>query len=108
MEPLCAKPRQHGRRRMSLADHLRVVATNWWRILAVAVVVGAITYVVSNSQHRVYESSTLLTIAPGLGNDATANLTADELSFRAQFYAAIADTTTIAGPAAKEAHLNIT
>ncbi|MDQ1521427.1 MAG: hypothetical protein QOI55_2500, partial [Actinomycetota bacterium] len=93
---------------MTLADHLRVIATNWWRILLVAIGVGALAYLYSSSQSNVYESATLLSVAPGLGNDQSATLTSDELSFRAEYYAAIARTTAVAGPAAKVAKLPIT
>jgi uncharacterized protein involved in exopolysaccharide biosynthesis len=92
---------------MSLADHLRVVAANWWRILLVALAVGAAIYFYSNSLDRVYESSTLLSVAPGLGSPDTNNLTSDELGFRAEYYANIASQSRIAVPAAEEAKLNI-
>ena len=35
---------------MTLADHLRVIATNWWRILLVAIIVGALVFLYSNSE----------------------------------------------------------
>jgi capsular exopolysaccharide synthesis family protein len=92
---------------MTLADHLRVIATNWWRILLVAVVVGALAYVFSSSQDNVYKSGTLLTIAPGLGNQDTQSLTSDELGFRAEYYAAIGRQRGIAGEGAKIAKLDI-
>src|SRR5689334_20280823 len=93
---------------MTLADHMRVIATNWWRILLVAAAFGALAYLYSNSQANVYESATLLSVAPGLGNENSQNVTSDELSFRAEYYAAIARTITVAGAGAKRANLNIT
>src|SRR5690349_21283687 len=92
---------------MTLADHLRVIVANWWRILLVAVVFGALAYFYSNSQDRVYASSTLLNTAPGLGNDQTQNLTSDELAFRAEFYANIAKTPAVAGSGALNSHLKL-
>ncbi|MCU1427142.1 MAG: capsular exopolysaccharide biosynthesis protein [Actinomycetia bacterium] len=92
---------------MSLADHLRVIATNWWRILIIAAVVGALTYFYSRSQPKSYDSATLLSVAgnPGNGNDI--NVTPDALLFRADYYAAIAKSSS-AGAGAKAAHLNMT
>jgi capsular exopolysaccharide synthesis family protein len=92
---------------MTLADHLRVIATNWWRILLVAIVVGALVFFYSNSQDKVYESATLLSVAPGLGSEDTNNLTSDELGFRAEYYANIASQARIAVPAAENANLDL-
>jgi capsular exopolysaccharide synthesis family protein len=91
---------------MTLADHLRVIATSWWRILVIALVFGALAYAYSNSQDKVYESSTLMSVAGGLGNDTNAP-TSDELSFRADYYAQIASTRPVAGAGAKAAGLPI-
>ncbi len=92
---------------MSLADHLRVIATNWWRILIIAAVCGGLTYFYSHGQPKSYESSTLLSVAgtPGT-NDA--NVPSDALLFRAQYYAAIAKSSGVAGKAAKAAGLAMT
>jgi capsular exopolysaccharide synthesis family protein len=92
---------------MTLADHMRVIATNWWRILLVALAVGALAYLYSNSQANVYQSATLLSVAPGLGNENQQQVTSDDLAFRAEYYAAIARTSTVAGAGARRAHLNI-
>jgi capsular exopolysaccharide synthesis family protein len=91
---------------MSLTDHLRVITANWWRILLIGIVVGALTYGYSKSQPKVYASSALLNIVPGLGNTNTQNLTADELAFRAQFYGTIGTSKANASAAAKCANLN--
>jgi capsular exopolysaccharide synthesis family protein len=91
---------------MSLTDHLRVITANWWRILLIGIVVGALTYIYSSSQPNVYASTALLNIAPGLGNQDTQSLTADELAFRAQFYGTIGTSSANAYAAAKCAGLD--
>jgi capsular exopolysaccharide synthesis family protein len=91
---------------MTLADHLRVIATNWWRILLIALAVGALAYLYSNSQDDVFKSGTLLTVSPGLGGEEQ-TISSDDLSFRAEYYAAIGRTQTIAGRGAKTAKLDI-
>jgi capsular exopolysaccharide synthesis family protein len=92
---------------MTLADHLRVVATSWWRILLIAVIVGALAYGYSNSQDKVYDSTTLLSVASGLGNNSSDSQSSDELSFIADYYSQIATTRPIAGAGAKAAGLPI-
>jgi capsular exopolysaccharide synthesis family protein len=92
---------------MTLADHLRVITTNWWRVLIVAVVAALLAYLYSSSQDNVYASHTLLSVAAGLGSDQTLGLSGDELALRADFYAAIAKTPTVAGQGAKNAKLDM-
>jgi capsular exopolysaccharide synthesis family protein len=92
---------------MTLADHLRVIATNWWRILAIALAIGALAYGFSNSRDKVYQSGTLLSVAPGLGAPDQVQLDQDALSFRAEFYARIATQRQQARAGAAEARLDI-
>jgi capsular exopolysaccharide synthesis family protein len=92
---------------MTLADHLRVITQNWWRVLIIAVVAALLAYLYSGSQDNVYSSSTLLSVAAGLGSDQTQGVSGDELSLRADFYAAIAKTPTVAGAGAKNAKLDL-
>ncbi len=51
---------------MDLADHLRTIAANWWRILLIAVIVGAGVYGYSKQQTNTYRASELVSVAPEL------------------------------------------
>jgi capsular exopolysaccharide synthesis family protein len=92
---------------MTLADHLRVIAANWWRILLIALVFGGLAYAYSSSQDKVYRSAALLSVAPGLGDPTQPVIGSDELAFRAEFYANIARQRNVAGDGAELAELDI-
>jgi capsular exopolysaccharide synthesis family protein len=85
---------------VDLADHLRVLRTNWWKILVVAAIVGALSYGYSRSQPKVYAADQLLSVA---SQDVTSTQAVDpnQIDFRASFYAAVGNTPAIAA-AAKE------
>jgi succinoglycan biosynthesis transport protein ExoP len=80
---------------VDLADHLRVLRSNWWKILIVAAIVGALSYAYSRSQPKVYQANQLLSVA---SQDVTSPQTVDpnQIDFRASFYAAVGNTLAIA------------
>ena len=97
--PACTKPAKSALtlRAVDLADHLRVVRSNWWKILIVAVIVGGLSYAYSRSQPKVYAADQLLSVA---SQDVTSAQTVDpnQIDFRASFYAAVGNTPAIAAP----------
>jgi polysaccharide biosynthesis transport protein len=90
---------------VDLADHLRVVRTNWWKILIVAVVVGGLTYAYSNSKPKVYAANQLLSVASQDVNSAQ-TIDPNQIDFRTTYYAAVGNTPDIA--AAAGAHEKLT
>jgi succinoglycan biosynthesis transport protein ExoP len=87
---------------VDLADHLRVVRTNWWKILVVAVVVGGLAYAYSASKAKVYAAHQLLSVA---SQDVNSSQTIDpnQIDFRTSYYAEVGNTPAIATAAlAKE------
>lgn len=93
---------------MDLADHLRVIASNWWRILLVAVVVAAATFGWSQRQEEIYEAGILLNIASTDVVDPNRLISEDQLDFRASFFTELAKTETIAEAAVAEHDLGMT
>jgi capsular exopolysaccharide synthesis family protein len=79
---------------VDLADHLRVLRANWWKVLIAALIVGALSYGYSRSRPSVYEAKQLLIVS----NQDTSqqNTNADEVDFRSSLYATVANTSTIA------------
>lgn len=75
---------------MDLADHLRVIGANWWRILLITLVVGAAIFTYSSAQDDVYEAEILLNVA---AKDIYTNnqLSDQQLTFRANFYARVVE-----------------
>jgi len=90
---------------VDLADHLRVVRTNWWKILIVALVVGGLAYAYSRSKPNVYAAHQLLSVA---SQDVTSSQTIDpnQIDFRSTYYAAVGNTPDIASTA--RAHEKLT
>ncbi|MCZ7534841.1 MAG: polysaccharide biosynthesis tyrosine autokinase [Acidimicrobiia bacterium] len=86
---------------MDLSDHLRVVVANWWRILLVAAVVGVGTYAWSNNADPVFTAESLLSVAGDDVLDPQTSTTQDQLAFRAEYFAEIGMTSTVAGRAAE-------
>jgi capsular exopolysaccharide synthesis family protein len=80
---------------VDLTDHLRVLRANWWKVLIVAVVVGGLAYGYSSTRPNVYEAKQLLSVA---SQDVTSSAAVDpdQVDFRASFYAAVANTPSIA------------
>jgi capsular exopolysaccharide synthesis family protein len=90
---------------VDLADHLRVLRSNWWKILIVAAIVGGLSYAYSRSQPKVYAADQLLSVA---SQDVTSAQVVDpnQIDFRSSFYAAVGNTPSIAAVA--RAHEKIT
>ena len=90
---------------MDLADHLRVVRTNWWKIIVVALVVGGLAYAYSASKPKVYAANQLLSVA---SQDVNSSQTIDpnQIDFRTTYYAAVGNTPDIATTA--RAHEKLT
>ena len=49
---------------MDLADHLRTIASNWWRILVISFVLGAAVFSWSNQQPNTYAAAVLVNLVP--------------------------------------------
>ncbi|HEY5015006.1 MAG TPA: P-loop NTPase [Acidimicrobiia bacterium] len=92
---------------MDLTDHLRVLRSNWWKVLVAALFVGALSYGYSASQSKVYAADQLLSVA---SQDVTSSQTVDpnQIDFRASFYAAVGNTPGIADEARKKEKLALT
>ena len=90
---------------MDLADHLRVVRTNWWKILIVALVVGGLAYAYSASKPKVYAANQLLSVASQDVNSAQ-TIDPNQIDFRTTYYAAVGNTPGVATTA--RAHEKLT
>lgn len=93
---------------MDLADHLRVIASNWWRILIVAALVAAATFTWSRSQDEVFEAGVLLSLASTDIIDPNRQISEEQLDFRASFLTELAKTETVAQDAVDEHDLDMT
>src|SRR5581483_1910224 len=78
---------------MDLGDHFRVIAHSWWRILLVALLVGAGVYFMSNRRAKVYEASTQLSVTPA--QQGSFPVTRDETLFLTDTYAERATTRPV-------------
>jgi polysaccharide biosynthesis transport protein len=92
-------------RAVDLADHLRIVRSNWWKILLIAVIVGGLSYAYSRSQDKIYAADQLLSVA---SQDVTSSQAVDpnQVDFRAAFYAAVGNTPSIAASAKRSQKLD--
>ncbi len=90
---------------MDLADHFRVIAHNWWRILLASLLVASAVYYLSASSADVYESSTQLGVTSARAS-VDANVR-DETVFLAETYAERASTTPVIREAKKISGLPI-
>ena len=70
---------------MDLADHLRVIATNWWRILLVTILVGTGVFAYTNTLDSTYQGQMLLNVSV---KDILTNVQVNEsqLIIRAEIY----------------------
>jgi succinoglycan biosynthesis transport protein ExoP len=89
---------------VDLTDHLRVLRANWWKVLITAVIVGAVVYGYSATRPNVYEAKQLLSVA---SQDlvSTAPIDSTQIDFRSSFYAAVANTPSIAAQVRASAKL---
>jgi len=90
---------------VDLGDHLRILRANWWKILAVAIIVGGLSYAYSANQDKVYGANQLLSVA---SQDVTSQQSVDpnQIDFRTSFYAAVGNTPAIAKAAKKTEQLD--
>jgi polysaccharide biosynthesis transport protein len=89
---------------VDLADHLRVVRTNWWRILIAAFVVGLLVFVYSQSQPKVYAAKQLLSVA-SQDVQSSQTIDPDQVDFQTSFYATVGNTPDIASAALTRAKI---
>lgn len=84
---------------------MRIMRTNWWKILVIAMIVGGLSYAYSRSQPKVYAADQLLSVA---SQDVTSSAAIDpnQIDFRASFYAAVGNTPAIAAAAKEKEHLD--
>ncbi len=73
---------------LNLADHLRVIGANWWRILLITLAVSGGVFAYSNAQPPVYQAEILLNVA---AKDIYTNsqLNEQQLAFRSSFFASV-------------------
>ncbi len=83
---------------MDLADHLRVIAANWWRILLVTIIVGAGVFTYTNTLDPTYQGQILMNVSV---RDVFENLQVNEqqLIFRAGLYARTVNDESMANAA---------
>ena len=90
---------------MDLADHFRVIAHNWWRILIVGALVAAGVYFVSNGRDKVYRSSAQLSVTAA--QHGSFPVSRDEVVFLTDTYSQRATTRPVIERALKEAKINL-
>jgi succinoglycan biosynthesis transport protein ExoP len=89
---------------VDLADHLRVLRSNWWKILIISAIVGALSYGYSASKPKVYAADQLLSVASQAVTSSTP-VDPNDIDFRTAFYAAVGNTPSIAAAARQKQHL---
>ncbi len=90
---------------MDLADHFRTIGANWWRILLIAVIVGAAVFGFSKTQDKTYRASVLVSVAPQL-NENGAPEDAQTLAFKVAAFAQTLTQDDIAKGAVAIGHLD--
>jgi len=91
---------------MDLADHLRIIAQSWGRILLIALGVAVLVFVASASRDDVYESGSFLSVSAGR-SDLAGIATKDETVFLTDTYAELATTEPVIDAAAARSGLDI-
>ena len=90
---------------MDLADHFRVIAHNWWRILIVAALVAASVYYVSNRQPKVYSAEAQLSVTAA--QQGSFPVSRDDVLFLADTYAQRSTTRPVVALALKDGKINL-
>lgn len=90
---------------MDLADHFRVIAHNWWRILIVGLLVAASVYVMSKRQAKVYVATAQLSVTAA--QQGSFPVARDDVVFLADTYAQRATTRPVVERALKTAKINL-
>lgn len=88
---------------MDLADHLRVISANWWRILLIAALVGIGVFVFSYNLPNTYEGFTLVNVIPDIGNQ---NLAQETISLRVAAYSQLLKSRNVADATAAKLRQN--
>jgi len=89
-----------------VADHFRVIAHNWWRILLASALVGGAVYFLSARAADVYQASALLSVTAGQPVDSPTSR--EQTVFLADTYAERATTRPVLQAAAEASDLGIT
>jgi capsular exopolysaccharide synthesis family protein len=84
---------------MDLADHLRVISANWWRILLIAALVGVGVFVFSYNLPNTYEGFALVNVAPEQLSQGSI-ISQETMSFRVAAYSQLLKTRNVAEAAA--------
>jgi capsular exopolysaccharide synthesis family protein len=90
---------------MDLADHIRTIAANWWRILLIAALFGAAAFTFSKTRDKTYECSTLVTVAAAEARHNDIPFGPDQLAFRVALYSNFLKSPAVANAAVKAGNL---
>ena len=81
---------------MDLLGHLAIFRANWWKILIVASLVGAMSYELSQSHPQTYAADQLMKVATS-DQSALINRSQTQVELRDAFYVALGNSRLIAG-----------
>ncbi len=84
---------------MDVAEHLRTILQNWWRILIVSVLVAATVYAVDASRAKTYSAKADLQVISGRASIGQA--TTDDTNFLTQTYAQLGESVPVVFQAVK-------
>jgi capsular exopolysaccharide synthesis family protein len=90
---------------VDVAEHLRTILQNWWRILIVSVLVAATVYVVDASRAKTYSAKADLQVISGRASIGQA--TTDDTNFLTQTYAQLGTSVPVVVGAARQSGLKI-
>jgi len=90
---------------VDVAEHLRTILQNWWRILIVSVLVAATVYAVDASRAKTYSAKADLQVISGRASIGQA--TTDDTNFLTQTYAQLGESVPVVFQAVKESGLKI-
>jgi receptor protein-tyrosine kinase len=90
---------------VDVAEHVRTILQNWWRILVVSVLVAATVYVADASRAKVYQATAELQVTSALA--ANGQATTDSTNFLTQTYAALGESVPVVVSARDKSGLKI-
>src|SRR5437870_13804833 len=90
---------------MDLADHFRIIAHNWWRIVLVSLLIAGAVYGFSSLRTEEFSASTLLNVTAGR-TDQSATAAKDATVFLAATYAELATSKPVAARAARSLQIS--
>lgn len=91
---------------MKLADHFRIIAHSWWRIVLFSALVAAGVYAISSRQAKEYSASTFLSVS-SRRSDLNGTAAKDETVFVTNTYAELAKSKPVLRQAVKSSGLRI-